>query len=88
MGRSSDLFAAQGYDAAKLLINSIQESGVVDCSSKENRSKIRDILAKTKDYKGVSGVMSFDDERNAIKVPFLQEVYKMDNGSYSTRIVK
>ncbi len=88
MGRSSDLFAAQGYDAAKLLINSIQESGVVDCSIKENRSKIRDILAATKDYKGVSGLMSFDEDRNAVKVPFLQEVYKMDNGSYSTRIVQ
>ncbi len=88
MGRSSDLFAAQGYDATKLLIKSIQESGVVDCSSEEDRSKIRDILAATKDYKGVSGMMSFDSDRNAVKVPFLQEVYKTDNGSYATRILK
>ncbi len=88
IGLYSDLGSSQGYDATKLLIKSIREAGVVDCSSKEERSKIRDILAETKDYKGVSGLMSFDEDRSAIKVPFLQEIYKMDNGSYSTRILK
>ncbi len=88
IGLYSDLGSSQGYDATKLLIKSIREAGVVDCSSKEERSKIRDILATTKNYKGVSGLMSFDEDRSAIKVPFLQEIYKMDNGSYSTRILK
>ncbi len=87
-GLYSDLGSSQGYDATKLLIKSIKEAQVVDCSSKEERSKIRDVLAATKDYKGVSGLMSFDKDRSAIKVPFLQEIYKMDNGSYSTRILK
>ena len=86
-GLKSDGFAAQAYDATKLLLESIEKSGIKDCSSETDRNKIRETLAATENFDGIAGMMSFDDNRDAIKKPFLIEVYQIDNGTISTRIV-
>lgn len=49
-----DALAALGYDGAKMLIAAIEKAGSAD------PSKIRDALENTKDFKGVTGVITVD----------------------------
>jgi branched-chain amino acid transport system substrate-binding protein len=52
---------ALGYDAIRLLADAMARSSVSD------PEKIRDALAMTKDFPGVTGKISMDQHRNAIK---------------------
>lgn len=56
-----DAMAALGYDSAKILADAIQRAG-----STENE-KIRDAIGATKDFQGVTGKITLDDQRNAVK---------------------
>ncbi|WP_413575950.1 ABC transporter substrate-binding protein [Bdellovibrio sp. HCB290] len=56
-----DALAALGYDAAKILAAAIERS--VDLSGKS----IRDELAKTKDFPGVTGKITLNENRDAVK---------------------
>lgn len=56
-----DSLAVLGYDAAMLAADAIKRAGNLD------RTAMRDQLAKTKDYKGVSGPITMDALRNATK---------------------
>jgi branched-chain amino acid transport system substrate-binding protein len=53
--------AALGYDAMYILANAIRASGSLD------RKAIRDHIAQTKDYSGVSGVITMGPDRDPIK---------------------
>jgi len=64
-----DLFAAQGYDALMLIAKSIKDANSAEAE------KFKDTLAKTKNYDGVSGSITFQDNREPIKSPvYLLEV--------------
>lgn len=56
-----DAHAALAYDAAKLLADAIARAGSTD------GPKLRDALAQTKNFPGVTGVISMDAHRNAVK---------------------
>ena len=56
-----DAHAALAYDATRLLIDAITRAGTTD------GEKLRDALAQTKDFAGVTGVISMDADRNAVK---------------------
>ena len=56
-----DAHAALAYDASRLLIDAITRAGTTD------GEKLRDALAQTKDFAGVTGVISMDADRNAVK---------------------
>lgn len=57
-----DALAALGYDGAKMLIAAIEKAGSADSS------KIRDALENTKDFKGVTGVITVDPKtHNPVK---------------------
>ncbi len=56
-----DAMAVLGYDAANILYNAIKQANSAD------PSKIRDAIAQTKDFPGVSGSISMDKNRNAEK---------------------
>jgi branched-chain amino acid transport system substrate-binding protein len=56
-----DAHAALAYDAARLLFEALTRTGSTD------GDKLRDALAKTKDFGGVTGVISMDADRNAVK---------------------
>lgn len=59
-GKEPDMFAAQAYDATNLLL-SVIEKGVTD------REKFRDALAAIKDYPGVTGKTTFNENRDVVK---------------------
>ena len=56
-----DTFSALGYDAARLLSAAIQRAGSSDSQA------VRDALAKTAGFQGVTGQISLDVNRNASK---------------------
>src|SRR5262245_13713090 len=66
-----DAMAVLGYDAAQVLADAIRRAGTTE------GNKLRDAIAKTKDFPGVSGTITIDAERNARKSIV---VLKIDGG--------
>jgi len=60
-GATPDALAALGYDAARILADAITRANSTD------GAKVRDALAQTKGYKGVTGTITIDKDRNAVK---------------------
>jgi branched-chain amino acid transport system substrate-binding protein len=69
-----DALAALGYDAAKILADAITRAGST------NGDKIRDALGATRDFKGVTGNITINADRNAVKPAV---VLKVENGKFS-----
>lgn len=77
-----DGLAALAYDAAGVLTNAMERlrtedakafdalSGPPNAEQKTARAKLRDLIAATKDYPGVTGRISLDAHRNAVKSAF------------------
>ena len=59
--KTPDAFAALGYDAVNLLADAIKRAGGTDSE------KLRDAIANTKDFPGVTGKITINPERNANK---------------------
>lgn len=60
-GETPDAFAALSYDATMMIIEAIKRAG------SEDTVKIKDELAKTKEYQAVSGVITLNDTHDAVK---------------------
>lgn len=60
-GETPDSIAALGYDAAALLFDALRRAGTTDGPA------LRDALAATKDFPGVTGRITIDAQRNASK---------------------
>ena len=72
-GLAPDAIAALGYDAMKGLVDAIKRAGTT------NGPKLRDAIAQTKDLAGVTGNISIDNERNAVKPAVVLE---LQNGKF------
>jgi branched-chain amino acid transport system substrate-binding protein len=72
--------AAQGYDAAMVAIDAIKRAK--DLSPKA----IRDALAETKNFQAVTGMISINEERNAVKPAVVLKVVGPQKFSYVTTI--
>lgn len=60
-GSAPDAFAATGYDAARIVLAAIERAPTLE------RSAVRDALAATREFPGVTGPATFNAERNAVK---------------------
>lgn len=94
-GSSPDALAALGYDAARFLVASMKKlaaddpdafktlvgnpTSATEQSRKEALKKLRDILAATKDFPGITGSIGMDEHRNAVKPAFFLTI---DKGQY------
>ena len=67
-GETPEGMAALGYDAANMMIDAIKRAGGTD------RQKIRDALAATKDFPGVTGNITIDENRNAVKSAVILQI--------------
>lgn len=73
-----NLFSAQAYDATRIVLDAIVKGGGANAS----RQSVRDALAKTKDFPGVTGVTTFDlQTREPSKQ---QERLEIKNGNFIT----
>jgi branched-chain amino acid transport system substrate-binding protein len=68
-----DALAALGYDAMRVLADAIKRAGTTE------GPKLRDAIASTKDFAGVTGVITINAERNAVKPAV---VLKLQDGKY------
>ncbi|HEX8235172.1 MAG TPA: ABC transporter substrate-binding protein [Abditibacteriaceae bacterium] len=66
--QTPDALAAVAYDAGRIMIDAIKRAGNTD------REKIRDAIATTKSFPGVTGNISIDQERNAVKPAVVLQV--------------
>jgi ABC-type branched-subunit amino acid transport system substrate-binding protein len=69
-GSVPDSLAALGYDAAMVAFDAIKRAPSFD------RAAIRDAIAATKNFPGVTGTITLDDKRNATKPAVVLEVGK------------
>jgi branched-chain amino acid transport system substrate-binding protein len=63
-----DAMSFLAYDAGMIMFDAIKRAGSVD------PAKIRDEIAKTKDYAGVTGKITINDQRNAVKPAVILEI--------------
>ncbi|MFY9139804.1 MAG: ABC transporter substrate-binding protein [Thermacetogeniaceae bacterium] len=69
-----DMFAAQGYDAVMWLADAMKEANSSD------PTVYREVLAKTKDWEGVTGTITLDENREPIKSPVY--ILEVKNGEF------
>ncbi|WP_203227545.1 ABC transporter substrate-binding protein [Calorimonas adulescens] len=62
-----DMFAAQAYDAANIVLNALKKAG-------PDSKAIREEMAATKDFPGITGVTSFDEQGDAVKQVLILKV--------------
>jgi branched-chain amino acid transport system substrate-binding protein len=67
-GTVPDSLAALAYDSANVLFDSIKRAGSVE------GPKLRDAIAATKDFHGVTGVITLNEHRDAVKSAVVLEV--------------
>jgi len=60
-GATPDALAALGYDAARILADAMRRADSTD------GPKVRNALAETKNFAGVTGTITIDKDRNAVK---------------------
>ena len=68
-----DAHAALAYDALRFLAEAIQKAGTSE------PQKMRDALAETKNFPGVTGIISMDRQRNAVKPAV---ILRLQDGKY------
>src|SRR5205807_1772959 len=73
-GHTPDSMAALGYDAANMLFDAMGRAASLD--GKDLAAAIN----STKDFKGVTGSITLDADRNATKLAVIQ---KIENGEFS-----
>jgi len=77
-GADPDAMAALGYDATYILADAMKAAGAPadgDYTSADYRAKLRDAIAATKDYKGVTGTITIGRDRNAIKPAVILQIH-------------
>jgi branched-chain amino acid transport system substrate-binding protein len=70
-----DSFAATAYDATRIMLDAAARAHTLD------RDAIRDALAQTKNFPGVTGTVTFNADRNALKPIVIVRI--SDNGRQS-----
>jgi branched-chain amino acid transport system substrate-binding protein len=68
-----DAHAALAYDAMRFLADAMQRAGTTE------GPKLRDALASTRNFPGVTGIISMDANRNAVKPAV---ILKLQDTSY------
>jgi len=76
-GAIPDALAATAYDAARIMFDAIKRANSLDGKA------IRDSLAATKDFPGVTGKVTFNSDRDAVKPIVMIEI--KDGGTYAVR---
>jgi len=67
-GTEPDAFAALGYDAMYLMADAVNRAGQADSIA------IKDALAATKDFTGITGNLSMDEKHNPVKAAVILEM--------------
>jgi branched-chain amino acid transport system substrate-binding protein len=78
-GAQPDSLAALGYDSARVLADAIKRAGTTD------GAKLRDAIAQTKNFSGVTGIITLGPDRNPIGKKLV--VLQIQNGKLALKDV-
>src|SRR5205085_7627101 len=76
-GAVPDALAATAYDAARIMFDAVKRAPSLDGTA------IRDALAATKDFPGVTGNVTFNENRDAVKPIVMIEIKA--GGTYAVK---
>ena len=79
-GYTPDDVAALTWDSLRLVQAAIENSGTISGKIKKDRKAVRDALAKIKNFKGITGDMTFTEEGDPIKCAVIVRI--SDKGEY------
>ncbi len=80
-GQVPDSLAAQAYDAAGMLMDAMKRAAELTGPS------IRDALAQTKNYQGVTGDITMDEKRNATKAAVVLKIAHGGKNEFAGRVL-
>jgi branched-chain amino acid transport system substrate-binding protein len=79
-GYTPDDVAALTWDSLRLIQTAIENSGEITGKIKTDRKSVRDALARIKNFKGITGDMTFTEEGDPIKCAVIVRI--SDKGEY------
>ena len=79
-GYTPDDVAALTWDSLRLVQTAIENSGTLTGNIKNDRKAVRDALAQIKNFKGITGDMTFTEEGDPIKCAVIVRI--SDKGEY------
>ena len=80
-GQQPDSLAALGYDSLGVLVDAMKRTPKPadgEYSSLAYREKLRDAIAATKGYKGITGTITIGPDRNAVKPAMVLQIHGSD----------
>lgn len=80
-GQQPDSLAALGYDSVGVLADALKRAGAPadgNYASTDYRAKLRDAIAATKGYKGITGTITIGPDRNAVKPAVVLQIHGAD----------
>lgn len=84
-GKTPDGLAALGYDAMMVLAEAMKRT-LKDTGDLKGKDLAK-AIASTKDFVGVTGTITMDERRDAVKPAVMVEMRKQTDGSYAPRYV-
>ncbi len=85
-GKEVESFGLYGYDAAQVGLAGIQQAIQANGGKKPNRSEVSAAIRKLKNFKGVTGSITFDNKGDPVKAKYF--VLQFDKRSYPGKVVK
>jgi branched-chain amino acid transport system substrate-binding protein len=85
-GKEVESFGLYGYDAAQVGIAAIEQAIQADGGKKPGRTAVSAAIRKLKNFKGVTGSITFDNKGDPVKAKYF--VLQFDKRSYPGKVVK
>jgi branched-chain amino acid transport system substrate-binding protein len=85
-GKEIESFGMYGYDASLVAIKAIEQTLQTNGGKKPSRAEVSTAIRKLKNFKGVTGSISFDNKGDPIKAKYF--VLQFDKRSYPGKVVK
>ena len=85
-GKEVESFGMYGYDAAQVGIAAIQQAIQANGGKKPSRAEVSAAIRKLKDFRGVTGSITFDSKGDPVKAKYF--VLQFDKRSYPGKVVK
>jgi branched-chain amino acid transport system substrate-binding protein len=85
-GKEVESFGMYGYDAAQVGLKAIEQAIQATGGKKPTRAEVANAVRKLKDFRGVTGSISFDNKGDPVKAKYF--VMQYEKRSYPGKVVK
>lgn len=85
-GKEVESFGMYGYDAAQVGLKAMEQAIQANGGKKPSRAEVSAAVRKLKDFKGLTGAITFDNKGDPVKSKYF--VLRFDKQSYPGKVVK